>query len=212
MLRFRISLSFRIMDAIVFPNPLIGVTRTLAGFVRTPGRMVVCGKSATKTRSNSDRCGRGYFQLMTTFSDELRLITKHLKPGVGGRGRRSSLFHWMSARADAFQRVLDDTQPSWDSVASALAAQDLKDGSGKPPTGERARKTWFEVRRAKGWHLMPLQQSQQAAPAPRPPAPLIPLPHPEPSADDSPTPADARARLLARMKPVTIPKKEQTNG
>lgn len=141
--------------------------------------------------------------MSTKFTDELRSITKHLKPGMGGRGRRSSLFQWMLARADGFQRLLDDTQPSWASVADALAMQDLRDGSGKPPTAERARKTWFEVRRAKGWHLTPPQQGLTAAPSP---APVISALRPAPAASDAPGPADARARLRALMKPVTIQK------
>ena len=42
-----------------------------------------------------------------------------------------------------------DKEPSWDEVAAALAAMGLRDGDGKPPTGERARKAWWGMRRAK---------------------------------------------------------------
>jgi hypothetical protein len=58
----------------------------------------------------------------------------------------------MYLRADDLKRVLDDVQPSWESVAAALPDIDeARDGSGKRPNGERVRKTWFEVRQAKGW-------------------------------------------------------------
>jgi len=41
------------------------------------------------------------------------------KPAGGGSGRRSPLFHWLYARADAFQKLLEDTNPSWVSVGLA---------------------------------------------------------------------------------------------
>ena len=83
--------------------------------------------------------------------DELRLIARHLRPGARNSSARSSLFRWLHERADAFQRLLDDSQPSWKSVSDALVLLDLRDGAGKPPTPVRIRRTWFEVRRAKGW-------------------------------------------------------------
>jgi hypothetical protein len=116
---------------------------------------------------------------MTRSADDLRLLMRHLKPGASGRGRRSTLFQWMFQRAPAFARMLDDVQPSWASVAAALTAQDLTDGAGKPPTAERARKTWFEVKRAKGWLLAPrpdgmsVPTADTRLSAPPPPLPSI---------------------------------------
>src|ERR1700761_7645230 len=82
------------------------------------------------------------------FAQLLRASTR------GGRGRRSPLFRWMYSHADDLKQVLDDVQPSWDSVAAALPDIDeIRDGSGKRPNGERVRKTWFEVRQAKGWDV-----------------------------------------------------------
>lgn len=84
----------------------------------------------------------------------------------GGRGRRSPLFRWMHARADDLKKMLDDVRPSWDAVAAVLPQIDeVKDGEGKRPNGERVRKTWFEVRQAKGW---------DAPKRDKPPAPASP--------------------------------------
>lgn len=69
--------------------------------------------------------------------------------GMQGRGRRSSLSRWLRAHHDAFAAMLADKEPSWDEVATALAAMGLRDGEGKPPTGERTRKAWWAMRRAK---------------------------------------------------------------
>ena len=58
----------------------------------------------------------------------------------------------MYARADDLKKMLDDVQPSWDAVAAVLpTTDDVKDGSGKRPNGERVRKTWYKVRQAKRW-------------------------------------------------------------
>jgi hypothetical protein len=108
-----------------------------------------------------------------TMMDEL------LRTGVvsgGGRGRRSPLYRWMFARADDLKKMLDDIHPSWDAVAAVLPQTDeVKDGEGKRPNGERVRKTWYEVRSAKGW-AKPLDKS---------PAPAS-SPMPKPATDDSP--------------------------
>ena len=45
--------------------------------------------------------------------------------------------------------MLADKEPSWDEVAASLAAMGLRDGDGKPPTGERVRKAWWALRRAR---------------------------------------------------------------
>ena len=107
---------------------------------------------------------------MTQKADpDLLEMAAHLRASGGGRGRRSLLFRWMFKRSAAFEQMLAETQPSWDSVAAAAAALGLTDGVGKPPTAERARKTWVEVRRAKGGQQKPAQAPQPAvttAPSP----------------------------------------------
>ena len=72
---------------------------------------------------------------------------------VGGRGKRSKLFRWLFARADEFQALLDEHQPSWTTIANAFDGTDVSDGSGKKPSPERVRKAWLEVRQAKGLAL-----------------------------------------------------------
>jgi hypothetical protein len=69
--------------------------------------------------------------------------------GAGGRGRRSSLARWLHTHHDAFAVMLADKRPVWEDVATALAAMGLRDGTGKPPIGERVRKAWHDVQRAK---------------------------------------------------------------
>jgi hypothetical protein len=136
---------------------------------------------------------------MTHVADDIQALKQHLKPGLGGRGRRSTLFRWMFKRADAFNRMLNDTQPSWASIADAAVALGLTDGAGKRPTAERARKTWFEVRRAKGWHLV-------SEPAPMPgaistrPAAVAPALPPFPVADAAGGDVEFEFRTLRSQK------------
>ena len=84
--------------------------------------------------------------------------------GMRGRGRRSSLSRWMRTHHDAFAAMLADKEPGWDEVAAGLAAMGLLDGAGKPPTGERARKAWWGVRRAKA-AAVAKRQAAAAAPS-----------------------------------------------
>src|ERR1700722_9573096 len=100
--------------------------------------------------------------------DDLRGIAKRLLPACGGSGRRSPLFRWLYARADTFQKLLEDTNPSWISVAAALSAKGLRDGWGKHPTAERARLTWFAVRRAKSESARQPETSAISVPSPAP--------------------------------------------
>ena len=70
--------------------------------------------------------------------------------GAGGRGRRSSLSRWMRANHDEFAAMLATKEPGWNKVAAWLGTTaGLLDGSGRPPTGERVRKVWWETRRDK---------------------------------------------------------------
>ncbi len=68
--------------------------------------------------------------------------------GAGGRGRRSSLSRWLRAHHDEFAAMLAVNEAGWDELAAGLSATaGLLDGNGKPPTGERLRKVWWETRR-----------------------------------------------------------------
>jgi hypothetical protein len=68
------------------------------------------------------------------------------KTPVRGRGRQSALTRWLQAHHDEFAAMLLDKQPSWEAVAAGLAAMGVCDGAHKPPTAERVRKAWWEVR------------------------------------------------------------------
>jgi hypothetical protein len=70
----------------------------------------------------------------------------------GGRGRHSPLFWWLFTRADDLRPIFDRTRATWDNIAAVLPDTDeIRDGAGKRPAGERLRKTWFAVCQAKGW-------------------------------------------------------------
>jgi hypothetical protein len=129
---------------------------------------------------------------------ELDEVVQFLASGPRRRGRRSPLYRWLNARADAFQMMLLEMQPTWQAVAGALAAQGLVDGTGKPPTAERVRQTWFKVRQS-----MPPPKLEPQARAPCPAA-AEPAPGPTIAAAVQPVPADLRARLREKFKPVTI--------
>lgn len=67
--------------------------------------------------------------------------------GMGGRGRRSTLSRWLRVHHDGFAAMLVAREPGWDEVAVGLTAMGLLDGGGKPLTGARVRKVWWETRR-----------------------------------------------------------------
>jgi hypothetical protein len=152
-------------------------------------------------------CGMG-----RKVDDDLRLVAERLTPGGWRANRRSTLWHWMFKHAVAFEQLLRASQPTWKSVAEAMTALDLRDGSGKHPNAVRARKTWAEVKKAKSRRPKPRASlaHDQAVPSP---APVPPLP-PQPSAADpslviaAEARAAARARMQALFKPVTIPRKD----
>jgi len=87
-------------------------------------------------------------------------------------------------------------------VAEALAALDVRDGTGKHPTAECARQSWEAVKKAK--RVKPAPARPVASPA-LPPA-LAPAADPGATFVDSRD--AAKARMLAQFKPVTVPRKE----
>lgn len=122
----------------------------------------------------------------------LAAIAARLQANAGrGRGRRSALFRWMDANADAFSRLLADHQPTWASVADALAAEGLRDGNGQPPTAKRAMTTWADVQKARAARLT--RQPPRAAPARPRPAPAV-------------APADDQGQEAAAPDPSDIQK------
>jgi hypothetical protein len=113
-----------------------------------------------------------------------------------GRGRHSSLYRWLQANRKDFAAMLATMQPAWRDVATGLAALGLRDGDGKPPTGERARKAWWDVQRG-----TTARQRAKATPAPPPLAPgeIAPAVWVIPPEDMSPV----RPRLSLDIRPAT---------
>jgi hypothetical protein len=78
-----------------------------------------------------------------------------------GRGIRSPLYHWLRDHHDQIADALH--RPRWVKVAAWLAGQDIRDGSGKPPSAAIARLTWRKVRADLA--------TARAAPVAQPPSP-----------------------------------------
>ena len=62
----------------------------------------------------------------------------------------------MWQRADDLRPLFEHGRTAWADVAAELPDTDeIRDGRDKRPTGERVRRTWYEVRLAKGWISLP---------------------------------------------------------
>lgn len=109
-------------------------------------------------------------------TDDLAVFERSLQVGSGGRGRRSPVYRWLFKNADKFQRILDDTQPRWGSVAVALGNIPVLDGAGNLPTAECVRKAWQAVKKDRRQRLTPLQKPVQAAVAAPVPPPSAAVP------------------------------------
>jgi hypothetical protein len=59
---------------------------------------------------------------------------------------RSPLYQWMRQRHAKLAQRLDGVRPHWAALAAEFGAMGLTDRTGKAPTGERARKTWWRVK------------------------------------------------------------------
>jgi hypothetical protein len=104
-----------------------------------------------------------------------------------GQGRKSSLTRWLLAHHDEFAVLLGERQPSWEDVATALAAMGLRDGTAKPPNGERVRKAWWSARRQAA--------AGRTRQAPKPPASRA-------VSDESPAPVPRLDRLPTGVEAV----------
>ena len=62
-------------------------------------------------------------------------------------GRHSPLYTWLRARHDTLAAAIEADGASWPTIAASLAKVGLTDGTGKPPTPERARKCWHQVKK-----------------------------------------------------------------
>lgn len=75
--------------------------------------------------------------------DLAQLVATNRKKG----GRHSPLYTWLRARHDTLAATIEADGPSWPTIAASLAKAGLTDGTGKPPTPERARKCWHQVKK-----------------------------------------------------------------
>jgi hypothetical protein len=162
-----------------------------------------------KKRTNTAEPGVDTLAVMTRKKpdDDLLDMAEQLQAAAGGRGRRSPQFQWLFKRAAVFDRMLAELQPSWASVAEAFKRLGITDGAGKHPTGERTRKTWTEVRRAKGWLDKPdVPPPRVTAPGPEAAAsrPISKPPDRPPAPFDEP-PARTFGTGRLRGHPGTVP-------
>jgi len=139
--------------------------------------------------------------------DLTQLITANRAKG----GRHSPVYCWMRTRHDALAAAIEADGASWPTIASMLVKAGLADGTGKPPTPERARKCWHQVRkdvaaaRANAEEKRKLHVSIPIAaaallPSPMPREPWRPVDRPpDVSPSDQPA-ADGGEDLLARLR------------
>ena len=124
---------------------------------------------------------------------------------------RSPLYQWMRKRHVKLAQRLDGTRPHWAALAAEFGAMGLTDRTGKAPTGERARKTWWRVKadlaaraaRRPGPAATAVQLLPPAAP-PVPPAPAAGMTVPAggfPLGPEDEEPAGKRPRFgFARLR------------
>jgi hypothetical protein len=80
----------------------------------------------------------------------------------------SPLYLWMRQNHDRIAEGLDGLRPSWRALATRLGEMKIHDGTGKAPTPDGARGTWYRVRRD-----LAAARARQAKDR-REPAPLLP--------------------------------------
>jgi hypothetical protein len=128
---------------------------------------------------------------------ELQLIAELAKAGAG----RSPLYRWLRTRHDAFAALLEETRPSWSTLAEGFAELGIATTDGKPIAAEAVRHTWWRVRR----DVAAARAKRAAPPVPAPAvAAVVPVPppaRPSPLPPHAPEPAagDALARLRAEI-------------
>jgi hypothetical protein len=103
-----------------------------------------------------------------------QLVTANRAKG----GRHSPLYRWMRARHDALAAALEADGASWPTIAAMLASSGLTDGAGKPPTPERARKCWHQVRKDVAAARAKTDARRKPPPALAPIVATTPLPSP----------------------------------
>lgn len=92
---------------------------------------------------------------------------------LSAAGRRSPLFRWMLRHHDELAAHLAIEGANWVALAHGFGRKGLLDRTGKPPTPERARKTWLKVRQTVA-EQKAAGRSPTAAPGPMPASPPLP--------------------------------------
>jgi hypothetical protein len=67
-------------------------------------------------------------------------------PALTHGEERSTLFWWMLDHLDELVSAANGRRPRWGQLCERFASLDLKDGHGRPPSPEAARRTWRHVR------------------------------------------------------------------
>ena len=132
----------------------------------------------------------------TRHDAELQRIAELAKAGAG----RSPLYRWLRTRHDAFAALLEETRPSWRTLAEGFAELGITTADGKPIAAAAARHVWWRVRR----DVAAARARRAAPPGPVPvvatvmpvPAPASPPPHPAP---ESAAGSDALSRLRVEI-------------
>lgn len=122
--------------------------------------------------------------------------------GAGGRGRRSPLSRWLRANHHEFAATLATREPRWDEVARGLSAMGLLDGNGKPPTGDRVRKVWWETRRDR----LAVEAASQNRSSSRVAGGIGPAVHVTQEAGVAGDRPSSGSRMLSDVSPVTQPR------
>ena len=112
---------------------------------------------------------------------------------VGTGSGHSPLYLWLWDNHDRLAEELSAPhQPNWQEMAATLGRLGILDGTGKPPTATRLRKTWWKIGQDKqavaaGTTRRRGRPKEAATP---PTVPVLPAPPSVPAATPKPRPAD----------------------
>ena len=115
-------------------------------------------------------------------------------------GRHSPLYAWLRARHDTLAAAIEADGASWPTIAASLAKVGLTDGTGKPPTPERARKCWHQVKK----DVAAAREKAEPKRKPLISMPLAPAPSlPSPARCEAPRPIDPPPDTSPLIQPAT---------
>lgn len=97
----------------------------------------------------------------------------------------SPLYRWMTRQHAQLLREFGEFGPDWIEVAERCAAENIKDGSRRPPSPDTCRKTWWRVRTA----IAAKAKLTGAVQAVKPTEPTMPVVRQIEPEDDAPAPS-----------------------